>query len=77
MPKPNTLAELSRGQTATVRAVTATGTIRRRLQDIGLVPGAAVVCVGRGMLGGPVACLVRGAVIALRREDAARVAVRV
>lgn len=73
MPIP--LCDLPRGRTAQVFAVTAKGTMRRRLQDVGLAPGAAVTCVNRGMWGGPVALLVRGAVIALRRSDAATVTV--
>ena len=68
---PITLCDLPRGRTALVLAVTATGAMRRRLQDVGLAPGATVKCVNRGMWGGPVALLVRGAVIALRRADAA------
>lgn len=71
MLTPITLCDLPRGRTAQVLAVTAKGAMRRRLQDVGLSPGATVTCVNRGMWGGPVALLVRGAVIALRRQDAA------
>ena len=57
------------GETGTVRAVTAEGTMRRRLQDIGLIPGTPVECVGRSPLGDPSAYRIRGAVIALRAAD--------
>jgi len=57
------------GETGTVRAVTAEGTMRRRLQDIGLIPGTPVACVGRSPLGDPSAYRIRGAVIALRASD--------
>lgn len=67
---PTTLWNLDRGQTARVLSVGVSGAMRRRLQDVGLAPGASVTCVNRGMWGGPVALLVRGAVIALRQEDA-------
>ena len=43
--------------------------MRRRLQDIGLISGTRVECVGVSPLGDPAAYLIRGAVIALRRED--------
>ena len=75
MPKGRTLWDLTRGESATVTAVTAKSAMRRRLQDIGLVPGTRVKSVNRGMMGGPTAYLVRGAVIALRRKDAESVTV--
>ena len=44
--------------------------MRRRLQDIGFIPGTAVTCLQRSPLGDPTAYRIRGTVIALRREDA-------
>ncbi len=64
------LNHLKEGQTAVVRELTAPGSIRRRLQDIGLIRGTQVECIGISPLGDPAAYLIRGAVIALRREDA-------
>lgn len=49
--------------------------IETRLRDIGFSEGSEVVCVGRSPLGDPTAFAVRGAVIALRAEDAACVLV--
>ncbi len=43
--------------------------MRRRLNDIGLIPGTRVECLGRSPGGDPSAYLIRGAVIALRRSD--------
>ena len=43
--------------------------MRRRLQDIGLIEGTVVECVGKSPLGDPCAYVIRGAVIALRSED--------
>ena len=45
----------------------------RRLLDIGFTEGTRVQCLYAAPSGEPRAYLVRGAVIALRREDAARV----
>mgnify|MGYP004666100389 CR=1 FL=1 len=45
--------------------------IEKRLRDIGFSEGSLVECVGESPLGGMAAYCVRGAVIALRREDAA------
>ena len=64
------LAALRPGQRATVTALMAEGSIRRRLRDMGLIEGTRVECVGVSPLGDPAAYLVRGTVIALRRRDA-------
>ncbi|MBO5670972.1 MAG: ferrous iron transport protein A [Clostridia bacterium] len=60
---------LSPGERGTVKAITLTGSMRRRLQDVGLIPGTPVECVGKSPLGDPSAYLIRGAVIALRASD--------
>ena len=49
--------------------LTANGSIRRRLLDIGLVEDTEVECLGKSPLGDPCAYLIRGAVIAIRSED--------
>jgi len=44
--------------------------MRRRLQDIGLINGTIVQCVQKSPANDPIAYLIRGAVFALRRDDA-------
>ena len=44
--------------------------MRRRLLELGLVPGTRVTCAAVSPAGDPAAYLIRGAVIALRRKDA-------
>ena len=44
--------------------------MRRRLQDMGFIPGTTVACLQRSPLGDPTAYRIREAVIALREEDA-------
>lgn len=63
------LNHISVGQRATVSALTAQGAMRRRLNDIGLIPGTQVECLGRSPSGDPSAYLIRGAVIAIRQVD--------
>lgn len=53
-----------------VAALTAIGPMRRRLQDIGLIEGTKVDCLLQAPSGDPTAYAIRGAVIALRKEDA-------
>ncbi len=67
------LNELKEGEAATVVRLENTGSIRRRLQDIGLVPGSKVRCLMKSPLGDPVAYDVCGAVIAIRHEEAAEI----
>ncbi|MDD4566076.1 MAG: FeoA family protein [Eubacteriales bacterium] len=71
----HSLRDLKQGQTATVRSLLSTGSIRRRLQDIGLIEGTRVECLQKSPAGDPVAYLIRGAVIALRSEDSSNVLV--
>lgn len=67
------LSALPVGRTARVAEVRAGPAMRRRLLDIGLIPGTRVTCVARSPAGDPCAYLIRGAVIALRGRDAADV----
>ncbi len=76
MDTSNTLADMQEGATAKVSLLLAEGGMRRRLRDIGLIEGTQVRCLNRGPSGDPVAYLIRGAVIALRREDSSRVIVK-
>lgn len=75
MTGTKTLSDLRPGQRAVVRHLGAAGDIRRRLQDIGLIQGTVVKCVGESPLGDPVAYRIRGATMALRGVDASQVEV--
>lgn len=63
------LNDIKPGERARIKELTARGTIRRRLLDIGLVEDTEVECLGKSPLGDPCAYLIRGAVIAIRSED--------
>jgi Fe2+ transport system protein FeoA len=52
------------------------GIERRRLMDLGIVPGTQIEFERRGLSGGVDAYRVRGTVIALRAEQAAMVSVK-
>jgi DtxR family Mn-dependent transcriptional regulator len=66
------LSNLEPGESATVVGIApgCQGPQRRRLLDLGLVPGTVVTAELRGPLHDPVAYRVRGALIALRKEQA-------
>ncbi|MBQ8599873.1 MAG: ferrous iron transport protein A [Clostridia bacterium] len=63
------LSELAPGQQGRVKALLSTGSIRRRLLDIGLIENTTVECIGRSPGGDPSAYYIRGAVIAIRSAD--------
>ena len=71
----NTLHSLKEGKRARVTNLLSEGSMRRRLQDIGLIEGTPVLCLQRSPSGDPIAYLIRGAVIALRSEDSSLVIV--
>jgi Fe2+ transport system protein FeoA len=64
------LAELVPGAVATVTHVGASGSFRRRLMELGILPGTRVQLVGVAPLGDPLELLVRGASLSIRRADA-------
>lgn len=70
MNNPYTLADLPINQVATVTAITTTGAMRRRLQDLGVIIGTPIKSLQKSPAGDPIAYLIRGTVIALRQEDA-------
>lgn len=70
------LCALRPGEGAVVCRLLSAGGLRRRLMDIGLIPGGAVQCVGRSPGGDPAAYRIRGAIVVLRDADAAQVVVQ-
>jgi DtxR family Mn-dependent transcriptional regulator len=66
---PVKLSSLKPGEAGRVIALRCEGFNRRRLLDLGLTPGTVVECAFPGPAGEPRAYRVRGALIALRREQ--------
>ncbi len=71
-----TLATLATHASASVTAVTGDGSLRRRLLELGLVPGVPVKLLRRAPLGDPLVIQVRGYDLSLRRAEAERVEVQ-
>lgn len=73
LPAPGTpLSSLATGSRAVVAGIAPTlrGTERRRLLDLGIVPGTAIAADRRAPGGDPTAYRVRGTLVALRRDQA-------
>ena len=64
-----TLSLLTPGEYGIVKGIAEECKLKRRLSDLGIIPGTKVLCVIKSPLGEPKAYLVRGALIALRCED--------
>lgn len=65
-----TLADIPPSSSGVVTAVHSEGLERRRMMDLGIVPGTVIKAEMRSPMGDPVAYRVRGALIALRQEQA-------
>lgn len=70
------LDELTLGATGRVARVSGEPGFRRRLLELGFVPGTTVERTGQAPFGDPLQFRVREVVVGLRRADAARVALR-
>ncbi len=70
------LSDLRPGQRAVVAENRCEPELALRLEDLGLTPGSEVCCLHRAPAGTPAAYEIRGAAIALRRQDAAGILVR-
>lgn len=64
------LSELEVGKDAVIVKVNAEGITRRRLYDLGFIPGTRVHNVRKSPAGNPVAYSIRDTLISLRKEEA-------
>ena len=65
----DTLDRLIPGEYAVIAELEQSGDLRRRLQDLGFVPGTEVGCAFRAPLGSPAAYWIKGTVVALRQSE--------
>lgn len=65
------------GKKATVKSIASVGTVRRRMLDLGLISDTVIEALQKSPSGDPTAYHIRGAVIALRSEEASKILVEV
>lgn len=70
------LSSLNANETGIVIDLENTGATRRRLQDIGIIAGTEIKCIGKSPFGDPKAYIIRGAKIALRNSDAGKIKIQ-
>lgn len=75
-PRSKSIASLKPGQSGVVTQVTATGALRQRLLDMGILPDTTIRVERSGPGGHPLWILCQGARLALRRAEASSVLVR-
>jgi ferrous iron transport protein A len=63
------------GGNVRVRELTANGNVRRRMLDLGLIVDTEIEALMKSPSGDPIAYQIRGAVIALRSEEASQILV--
>lgn len=63
------LYEAITGSTIQITKIEVTGVMRRRLLDLGFVPGNTIEVLQRSPLGDPIAYRVNNTTIALRKEE--------
>jgi ferrous iron transport protein A len=68
--KNGTLRALHKGESGVIRKVTARGELGRRMRDMGLVPGATIMVMGRAPLNDPVEIKLKGYCLTLRNNEA-------
>ncbi|ABS28282.1 FeoA family protein [Anaeromyxobacter sp. Fw109-5] len=71
------LAKLAPGETGRITAIGAIGPMKRRLMDMGLLPGAEVRVEKVAPLGDPIEVRIRSYHLSLRKNEAEGIAVEV
>ena len=71
------LSDFNAGDRGIITAVTGEGTIRRRLFDMGVTPGAELIMRKKAPLGDPIEITIRGYELTLRKAEAACVEVEI
>lgn len=71
--KKISLYESEKGDVIKLTRITVEGVMRRRLLDLGFVPGAIVEVIRKSPLGDPIAFRVSNTTIALRKEESIKI----
>lgn len=71
-----TLDQVKPGKGGVIEAIGGEGALRRRLLDMGLTPKTKVTVRKVAPMGDPIELYLRGYVLTLRAEDAAKITIR-
>ena len=65
-----TLLDLKKNQKATIKKVNSTGEIKKRLMEMGALPGSEVSILKIAPLGDPLEILIKGYKLSIRKSEA-------
>jgi Fe2+ transport system protein FeoA len=71
------ISDLKPGDTGKIRKIEASSNLRRKLLDMGIIPGSPFEVIKLAPLGDPVDVKIKGYHLSLRKEEAATVLVEV
>jgi len=71
------LSDLKKGDKGKIIKISGSGSVHRRLMDMGLVSGSEIEMQGVAPLGDPIEIKVKGYNLSLRKEEAANIKVEV
>lgn len=71
----NTLNNLQPGEKARIVKVLAKGTVRRKLMDMGLVPGSEIEVIRTAPLGDPIEFRIKGYSLSIRKQESINIVV--
>lgn len=63
------LSQLEPGEQGVIETLQQYGAMRRRLRDLGFLPGTKILCAFSAPAGSPRAFFLKGFVVALRKSD--------
>ncbi len=69
------LQDIKPGERVCVERIEGGGALRRRMMDMGIVPGVELEVVRRAPLGGPLQIRLKGYYLAMRRGECAKIMV--
>jgi len=71
------LAQLKPGESGTINAIGAIGPLKRRLMDMGVLPGEEVKVIKVAPMGDPIEIFIKSYNLSLRKKEAEGIAVEV
>ncbi|MCD4779532.1 MAG: ferrous iron transport protein A [Candidatus Omnitrophica bacterium] len=71
------LSELIPGEKGKVKQITGEGTLKRKLLDMGVIPGSDVEVIKVAPLGDPIDIKIKGYHLSLRKEEAKQISIKV
>ena len=72
-----TVEKMQEGSSAVITGISGDSLVRRRLMEMGVLPGSSLKLVRWAPLGDPAECQIRGYKLSIRRSEAAMISVSI